>query len=216
MAYYDLWEMLLAALRQIAYELVLLTPKILIALIIFIIAFLLIKIMNILLRKTLEFAKIDSLFKRLIGFEIPFSINRLLIIIADVGVFLISLYAVAGLFVGPQQIHLLTEWIQYGARIISIIVITIFLFSIFSMVTNRIRVETRLRSYSLFIILLLVTAMLVDVTALSEHVKGALITGLAIGVGISVGVFAVWFFFHDYLDKLIAAKTESKKESEEQ
>ena len=55
--------------------------------------------------------------------------------------------------------------------------------------------------------------MLVDVTALSEQVKNALITGLSIGVGISVGVFAVWFFFHDYLDKLILSKSERREES---
>ena len=43
----------------------------------------------------------------------------------------------------------------------------------------------------LFIVMLLVTAMLVDITALSDPVKSALIMGISIGVGISLGVFAI-------------------------
>jgi hypothetical protein len=41
-----------------------------------------------------------------------------------------------------------------------------------------------LRGYIWFIILLLITAMLVDITALSETVKNALTTGISVGLGI--------------------------------
>ena len=209
----SLWELIMSALHQIAQELIYLTPKIFTALIVFAIAFAFIKAVNVLLRKILKFAKLDKFFKAVSGFSLPFSIDSFLIFLADLGMSLIVLYVVLGLFLEAQYIRVVTDWLYYGARVISIVVITIFLFSIFGVVMDRIRVESRLRSYSLFIILLLVTAMLVDVTALSEQVKNALITGLSIGVGISVGVFAVWFFFHDYLDKLILSKSERREES---
>jgi len=60
-----------------------------------------------------------------------------------------------------------------------------------------------MRGYFLFLLLLIMTVMIVDLTSLSEPAKRALEQGLSIGVGIAIGVFAVWFFFHQYLDKAI-------------
>lgn len=211
------WELLTESLRQIARDLVSLMPKIFIALIIFALTFLVIKILNISFRKLLKFAKLDEIVQKITGFAFPFSISSLLILLADIGVVLISFYAVVHLFLQAQYIQLVTEALYYGARVISIIVIAIILFSIFGVAISRIRVETRLRGYTLFIILLLITAMLVDVTALSDPVKNALITGLSLGVGISVGVFAIWFFFHDYLDKMfLERKHESTAENKKE
>lgn len=215
MAEENLWQLLAEALRQIAQEVVYLTPKIFIALIVFAIALVLIKVVNIPLRRILKFAELDQMIQKLTGFSLPFTLNSLLIFLADLGIALIALLTVVSLFLEAQYVQVVTEGLYYVARIVSIIVITIFLFSIFSAIISRIQVETRLRAYTLFIILLLVTAMLVDITALSEGVKNALITGLSVGVGVSVGVFAVWFFFHDYLDKIFLGKTASQKEEEE-
>jgi hypothetical protein len=187
-------------------------PKILIALIVFALTLLVIKVLNFSLRKMLGLAKLDTMFKQLSGYSLPFSIDSLIIFFADLGIFLIFLHAIVNLFLGPQYLHLMSEGLQYGARVVSIIAIAIILFAIFNMVISKVKVETRLRSYSLFIVLLLITAMLVDVTALSDPIKNALTSGLSIGVGISIGVFAVWFFFHDYLDEMLKAKASSTKE----
>ena len=140
------------------------------------------------------------------------SSNSLLILLADLGIALIALYSVIGLFLESQHIQMITEGLRYGARIVSIFVVAIFLFSVFGVAINKIRVETRLRGYIWFIILLLITAMLMDITALSEPVKNALITGLSVGVGISLGVFAIWFFFHDYLEKALKIKSDTPLE----
>ena len=95
----------------------------------------------------------------------------------------------------------MNDGIYYAARAVSILVIAILIFAIFNMLIGRIKVETRLRSYAMLIVLLLITAMLIDITALSDQLKSALTLGLSIGVGIVIGVFAVWFFFHGYLDR---------------
>lgn len=213
----NLLEMLREILAQIATETVRLIPKIFIALIIVALTFLVIKVLNFSFRKLLKLAKLDTMFKQLSGFSLPFSLDGLITFLADLGVALISLYAIVNLFLGAQYLQLMNEGLYYGARVVSIVVIAIFVLAIFNALIGRIRVETRLRSYALFIVLLLITAMLVDITALSDPVKNALITGLSVGVGISIGVFAIWFFFHDYLDKMIKTKiatsAEDKKEA---
>ena len=199
----NLWELLMAALSQMAQDVVLLLPKILIALIVFVIAFLMIKVLNISIKKILKFVELEKIVGRFQGFALPISLNSLVIFLVDFGIALIAIYLVTWLFLGSQYIQMVTEVLRYGTRIVSILVVAIFLFSVFGLVINKIRVETRLRGYIWFIIILLIIAMLMDITALSDPVKNALITGLSVGIGISIGIFAIWFFFHDYLDKML-------------
>jgi len=66
---------------------------------------------------------------------------------------------------------------------------------IFNAVIGRIKADPRLKAYPLVIIMLLVTAMLMDITALSEEIKRLLAMRLPIGIGIAIGAFAAWFFF---------------------
>lgn len=207
----NLWELLMSTLSQMAQDIVLLMPKILVTLIVFVLAFFIIKILNISLRKILKFVELDKIVAKLEGFAFPFSLDSIIIFLVDLGIALISFYLVTGLFLGSQYIQTVTEVLQYGARIVSILVVAIFLFSIFGVVIYKIRVETRLRGYIWFIIILLITAMMIDITALSDPVKNALITGLSIGVGISLGVFSIWFFFHDYLDKIIKTRNDTSE-----
>ena len=192
--------------NQIASEIVNFIPKILIALVIILIAIAVIKVLNFVFRKLLGMAKIDELFVKATGISLPFSIVNLLIYLADLGIILIAAYSIVDVCAGPTYTRLMTDVLYYGARIASVIVITLVIFASFNLIVRRLRVETRLRGYMLFIVMLLVTAMLVDITALSDPVKSALIMGISIGVGISLGVFAIWFFFHEYLDRILEKK----------
>ncbi len=196
--------------NQIASEIVNLIPKILITLVIILIAIVVIKVLNFSFRKLLGMAKIDEFFAKVTGISIPFSITNLLIYLADLGIILIALYSIVDICAGPKYTQMMTDILYYGARIASVIVITLIIFASFNFVVRRLRVETRLRGYMFFIVMLLVTAMLVDITALSDPVKSALIMGISIGVGISLGVFAIWFFFHEYFDKIFEKKAESQ------
>ncbi|MBS7637607.1 hypothetical protein KEJ49_01775 [Candidatus Bathyarchaeota archaeon] len=199
----ELFRILGEVLFQIANEVVRLLPRLLAALVIIALTLMGIRIVNLSFRKLLALARLDEMFKQLSGFSLPFSIDSLIIFLADLGISLISLYAMVGLFLPSQHLHLMNEGLAYGARVLSVILLAVILLAIFNSIVGRIRVEARLRSYAMFIVLLLVTAMLVDITALSEQVKNELIGGLSLGVGISIGVFAIWFFFHEYFDELI-------------
>lgn len=197
----NLFDVLKEILAQIATETVRLLPKVLIALIVIVMTFLVIKVLNIGFRRLLKLAKIDVMFKQFTGFTLPFSLDSLIIFLADLGIALIALHGLVNLFLGSQYLQLINDGIYYAARVASIVVIAILIFAIFNMLISRIKVESRLRSYAMLIVLLLITAMLIDITALSDQVKNALTLGLSIGVGIAIGVFATWFFFHEYLDK---------------
>jgi len=210
----DLFRVLSEVLLQIAGEVVRLLPKLLGSLVIIALTFVGVKIVNILFRKLLALVKLDEMFKQLSGFSLPFSIDSLVIFLADLGISLISLYALAGLFLPPQHLHLMNEGLAYGARVISVMGLGLILMAIFNSIIGRIRVEARLRSYAMFILLLLVTAMLVDITALGEEVKHELIGGLSLGVGISIGVFAVWFFFHEYFDEFLRRRPPDSQRSQ--
>jgi len=197
------WDSISEVFNQIASDIVKFIPKILIALVIILIAIAIIKVLNFSFRKLLKMAKIDEFFTKITGVSLPFSITNLLIYLADLGIILIALYSIVDVCGGPQYSQMMTDVLYYGARVASVIVITLVLFASFNLVVQRLRVESRLRGYMLFMAMLLVTAMLVDVTALSDPVKTALITGVSLGVGISLGVFAIWFFFHEYFDKML-------------
>ncbi len=205
-------ELLRETLAQLAVEIMRLTPKILIALVIFALAFLSIKAITISFRRILRITRLDSMFKQLSGFSLPFSLDSLIISLANLGVTLISIYAIVNLFLGTQYLQILNDGLYYGARVFSIIMISIFILTVFNLLMHRISIEDRLRSYMMFITILLVTAMSIDITALSDPMKNALISGLSTGVGISIGVFVVWFFFHDYFDQMLKAKTLTQPE----
>lgn len=209
----DPWEILTNTFRQIAQDFVLYIPRILLMLIIFTIAFFLIKVLNATFRRILKLAELDKIIGKLAGFAFPFSMNSLLTLLLDVGIALIAVYVVAGLFLDNQQILVVTEGLRYGARIVSVVVVSIFLFSIFGVIIDKIRIESMIRGYIWFITLLIITAMLMDITALSDPVKNSLIAGLSMGVGISLGVFALWFFFHDYIDRIIENKRKTEGKS---
>jgi len=203
----NLFDVLREILAQSVVETIRLLPKIFIALILIILTFLVIKLLNFSFRKLLKLANLDVMFKKLSGFSLPFSVDSLIIFLADLGVALIALYGLVNLFFGSQYLQLMNEGIYYAARVVSIVVIAIVIFAVFNALMGRIKVESRLRSYTMLIVLLLITAMLIDITALSDPVKNALTLGLSIGVGIAIGVFAVWFFFHEYLDRSYKTKT---------
>lgn len=202
----DVFELLMEVLSQVALELIQLTPKIFISIIVIVVSFLVIKVLNTVLSKLLGFAKLDELLREVSGVSMPFSVGRLLTFLVDLGVALIALYSLVSLFLGAEYVRFMNDVLAYGGKLVSVVAMSLIILAAFNAVIGKVRIESRLKIYTRFVVLLIITAMLIDVTALSPQTKTALSTGLAIGVGAFIGVFAVWFFFHEYLDRLIAKK----------
>ena len=178
-------------------------PKLLIAILMIVTAFIILRFVGGGVRKLLSMADVDGMIKRYSGIELPISFNSIILSLLYIGVALALIYGFINLFLGEAYIEIATSVMIYGARVISVIVLAILLFTASSAVIEKIKVESRMKGYLFFIVMLLLTAMLIDITALSEPVKQSLYTGLAIGIGASLAVFSVWFFFHEYFDKML-------------
>jgi amino acid permease len=198
-------------LQSISREIGLIIPKIIIATLIIVVTYLSLRILSYILKKLLGFADIDSLVRKYWGEELPFSFNKLIVFLVYIAVLLASIYGIVSLFITPEYMQAVSSMIVYGTRIISVVVVALIFFTIFTVVIEKVRVESRLRGYIFFIITLLLTSMIIDVTTLSESVKESLYMGLSIGIGASLAVFAIWFFFHEYIERYLIPQKEKKK-----
>jgi len=194
----------------LALELLGFLPKLIVAIIVLLVAFLIMRFVGGAIRRLLSLANVDDLITQYSKIRLPISINSVILVIFYLGVLIAALYALINIFLGEAYVEIANSLLIYGARVISVVVLAIILFAAFSSVIERIRVESRMKGYLFFIVMLLLTAMLIDVTALSEPVKQSLYMGLAIGIGASLAVFSIWFFFHEYLDKMLE-KPERKR-----
>lgn len=201
-----LYDLFVTVLQQIVTDIINLLPRIFLTIVILIIAIFTVRLLNGFFGKMLKLADLDNMFKTLVKVELPFSINSLIILLIDVGIILIALFGLANILLEPVQMEFIGEILGYAMRILSVIAVTILIFFMFNMLIGKVTVETRIRGYIMFILLILITMMIFDLTNLSDLTQRELQKGLSLGLGIAIGVFAIWFFFHDYLDKLLGIK----------
>ncbi|MEN2975058.1 MAG: hypothetical protein ABDH32_05715 [Candidatus Caldarchaeales archaeon] len=195
-------------IKVISMEITNLMPKIITALLIIFVSYISLRFLGYLMKRILGFADIDKFVRRYWGGELPLSFNKMVIVLVYIAVILAAIYGVVSTFITREYMEMVSSMILYGTRMISIIVISLILFTVFTLVIDKIMGESRLKGYLLFIITLLLTSMMIDVTTLSESVKESLYNGLSIGIGASLAVFAIWFFFHEYLERRL---TQEKK-----
>ncbi|MCW4032639.1 MAG: hypothetical protein NWF08_04530 [Candidatus Bathyarchaeota archaeon] len=200
------FDFLKEALQEIAYDIIAFLPKIILVLIVLIITFLIIRLVNSLFSRILKLVDLDGMLKKIGKIELPFSLNNLIILLIDVGIVLIALFGLANYFLELQQLSIVKEAFQYSSRILSDLFIILIIFFLFNILIGKVTVQTRMRGYIMFILLILITMMIFDLASLSPLTQQELQKGLSLGLGITIGVFAIWFFFHDYLDKLVSQK----------
>ena len=188
---------------ELARELIGLIPKLILAVIVIVAAFAVLKLVGGFIRKLLKLANVDELFEKTTGIRLPIALSSIILAVFYIGVVLASSYALINIFLGEAYVEIANSLLLYGARIISLILLAVIIFAGFSWIIEKIRVESRLKGYLIFLMTLLLTAMLIDVTALSEPVKHALYTGLAIGIGASLAIFSAWFFFGELWEKAL-------------
>ena len=205
----SLYDLFVRVIEQIATDIVTILPRILLAVVVFTVAILVIRVLNGALGKVLKVVKLDDMLSKAVRTELPFSLSGLIIALVDVGIVLIAVFGTANLFLAPEHMELMKEILGYAARIVSVIVITVLTFVLFTALIERMTFETRMRGYVVFIVLIITTMMIIDLTNLSDSTKRALVDGLSIGLAVSISVFAIWFFFHDHLDKALGIEKPS-------
>jgi len=197
-------EILWQAFKEAIYDLVNAIPSILLALAIAIVYVGLAILLNRVIRGIFKVFHIDEFLKPFIR-QAPFSFTSLVITLVDVGLAMLAIYSIV-LIVFPGQLHLTSLVVQYATRVVSVVFLILFIFMALEAIVERIRVEAKMRGFILFLILLLSFVPILDITALSSEVKSALAWGVSIGVGLAIGVFAAWFFFHEILESMTKRK----------
>ena len=196
------WEALRLALR----DLIEVVPDILIALAIIAVYLAIAIILTRLVKKLFIVFKVDELLKPILK-HAYFSITNLVLVLMNIGLALMALYSIV-LTLFPEQVHTTTLIINYAARVASVVFLIFFIFIALNSVVERIRMEAKLRGFILLVTLFMTIVPLLDVTALSPEVKTALAWGISIGIGLAIGVFAAWYFFHEILEEKMKEKKE--------
>ncbi len=158
------------------------------------IAFILTKIV----RKLLNALRVDDLLKPVLK-DAYFSLSNLIIGLMDLGIALLALYSIV-LTLFPGQVQTVNAVLNYSARVASVVFLIVFVFIAFNAIMLRIRMEAKLRGFIFLLSFFTTIVLILDVTNLSHDVKAALAWGISIGIGLSIGVFAAWYFFHDYIE----------------
>jgi len=185
----------LEALQLTFEELVLFLPKILFSIGILVVYVLIALIITKIVRKTVRFLKIDEIFKPFLKEII--SISDLIVFFVNLGLALLAMYTLTSILL-PEYLHALTSIIEYIGRIISIVFIIFFTFILLNSIVERVKMETKMKGFMLLMTLFIALILIIDVTAISEEVKASLTWGMSLGLGLVIGVFAVWYFFREH------------------
>ncbi|OYT61654.1 MAG: hypothetical protein B6U69_03215 [Thermofilum sp. ex4484_15] len=196
-------------LEEIVKEIAYVTPKILLTLLTLTILVVVWKIARTYLMKLLNFVKLDEGLRKLLGRPLPLSSSKLIIGMGDLGIALIGTMVTANLLLPSAYRSAFLDGLATFGRMASILVIATAILALFSFLINYIKFETKLKSYMFLISFLILTAFLIDISALSPEVKTSLIVGLSQGIGISIAIFAIWFFFGDYIKRYLEEKLKS-------
>jgi len=206
-------EIVIKILNTIVAEVMAVAPKIFFALLALAALALVGKLLHSLLAKALKFTKIDEGLAKLLGSPPPISPSKAIVAAADLGVILIGVLLILNILVPEELRNIVTEGLLVVGKVISVLVIALIVLTAFYFLIEKVKVEAKLRSYLIFISFLILTMLLVDISALSPEVKTALVSGLSQGVGLSIAVFAIWFFFGDQIEKYLSEKTSREKQN---
>ncbi len=186
------------ALRRTLSEVAYLLPKIAISIVIALIFFVIALVVTKVVKKILSIIKLEDLARPYVRYAIP--INTIILALINLGIALIAAHTVV-LIVYPEAIDFVMTVSSYVGKVASVAFLIVFVFLVIDAVIERIKIERGLRGFMMLLTFLITTVLIIDVTALSSEVKAALTWGLSLGIGLSIGVFTVWYFFGDLLKK---------------
>jgi hypothetical protein len=195
-------EELFAAFDTIAREMIALFPKVALAILVIIVSLVLMKLVDKFVKWLVRASRLEEFIREVMpgGLRIPVSI--VFSILANLGVAVAAIAVIVRMFV-PEYTVMYKESLTYVARAASIIVLAIIFIVGLDAIIKTIRIERKMESFFVTLAFLLILAVFVDLTALSGETKAAVSMGIAVGIGLTIGAFALWLFFSDYLKSLV-------------
>ena len=191
-------EILREALRYSLSEIAYLLPKIVISIIIIVIFFVIALVLTRIVRKILNIVKLEEIVKKYIKYTIP--IDTLIIALINLGIFFIAIYTIV-LVTYPEAMIYISLISNYLGRVASVAFLIIFVFIVINTIIDKLRMEKGLRGFMMILTFLITMILIVDITSLTPEVKSALTWGLSLGIGLSIGIFTLWYFFSDILKR---------------
>jgi len=191
-------EILREALRYSLSEIAYLLPKIVISIIIIVIFFVIALVLTRIVKKILNIVKLEEIVKKYIKYTIP--INTLIIALINLGIFFIAIYTIV-LVTYPEAMIYISLISNYLGRVASVAFLIIFVFIVINTIIDKLRMEKGLRGFMMILTFLITMILIVDITSLTPEVKSALTWGLSLGIGLSIGIFTLWYFFSDILKR---------------
>ncbi len=208
----NITDIIYRAVREIGIEIAQTAPKFAVCILIVLVGILAVKGVNMLIKFVLEKGRIEEFIKRMTGTYIP--LTRITIILADLG---IALAIIAGILhlIAPELVTAYNEGLNYVARFVSVIILSLIAILGLTSLVSLVRIEEKLKSFVMLMAFLLILSLLIDLTALSSEIKSALVNGISIGIGLSIGVFALWFFFGEYIEERLKRREEGQESQHE-
>ncbi|MEM0018012.1 MAG: hypothetical protein QXJ48_02955 [Candidatus Korarchaeum sp.] len=174
-------------------------PKIALASLILLMAFVMIRFVNRLIGWLVKTGRLEEYLREIFpdGMRVPLKVlfssiaDSLILIAASSGV--IRVFA-------PEGTQLHSQAIDYLARIGSIVILALISTVLVDALVKSMRFEKKAETFFIMLVSLIVAILVIDLANLSSEIKLALSTGLAIGLGLLIGVFSAWAFFGEYLE----------------
>jgi len=185
------------AFGRVAEELVYLAPRIFVASLVLALIIVVGIVLNRLVNKFLDIARVDDLVKPYIKkYGVPFTPRSIVNASIVIGLATLSIYSTVAI-AAPQYIEPVTGLLEYIGRIVSVAIMLLIIVTSIAAVFDRVRVERGIKGFAFLITVLLSIALLIDITSLSPEVKNSIVWGLSLGIGLSIGIFTAWYFFED-------------------
>jgi hypothetical protein len=191
-------------LTDILYEVlrstVRLIPYVVVAVGIILLSILLAKLINKAIRWVVRVSNLEDLVKELVPGGLRFSVATITIMIADIGIALLAITMIIRVFALATS-GTYTELITYVTRVTSVVIMLLILMLALDILSKAVVFEKKVESLLFILMFFFGLSMIVDLTGLSPEIRSSLGWGIAIGVGLSLGIFTLWFLFSDVLEK---------------
>jgi len=191
-------------LTDILYEVlrstVRLIPYVVVAVGIILLSILLAKLINKAIRWVVRVSNLEDFVKGLVPGGLRFSVATITIMIADIGIALLAITMIIRVFALATS-GTYTELITYVTRVTSVVIMLLILMLALDILSKAVVFEKKVESLLFILMFFFGLSMIVDLTGLSPEIRSSLGWGIAIGVGLSLGIFTLWFLFSDVLEK---------------
>lgn len=187
-------------LYEVLRSTVRLIPYVVVAVGIVLLSILLAKLINKVIRWIVRVGNLEDLVKEVVPGGLRFSVATITIMIADIGIALLAITMIIRVFALATS-GTYADLVTYVTRVVSVLIMLLVLMVALDILSKTVVFEKKVESLLFILLFFFGLTMIVDLTGLSPEMKSSLGWGVAIGVGLSLGIFTLWLLFSDILEK---------------